>query len=100
VGRPSSQASQMSPPQAAASPAATPGGKVPPARQSVPANQRSSPSTRPPTSSQNSAESTAVSQDVRITSSTNTDGPVCQILLFPPSILPGGVVLVTVRAQV
>jgi len=80
MGRPASQAGQMSPPQAAASPAATPGGKPPPARQSVPAaNQRSSPSTRPSTSStsgQNSSDNTAVSQDVRITSSTNTDGPV------------------------
>lgn len=83
MGRPSSQVGRMSPPQAAAVPASTPAGKPPPARQPPAAvNQRPSPSTRPQlssTSSQNSTENAAAAanQDVRITSSTNTDGPVC-----------------------
>ena len=79
VGRPAPQAGQMSPPQAAASPAATPSGKPPPTRHPVPASQRSSLSARPQvssTSGQNLTDNTAASQDVRITSSTNTDGPV------------------------
>lgn len=76
MSRPSSHAGRLSPPQAVASPVATPGGKPPPARQSVPANQRPSPSSRPPTTSTVS-DVTTTSQDVRITSSTNTDGPVC-----------------------
>ena len=88
VVRPSPQAGQMSPPHVAASPAATPGGKPPPARHSVPANQRSSPSARPQTSS-TSSDNTTTNQDVRITSSTNTDGPVgyC-VYCLPQSPLP------------
>jgi len=79
VSRPSPQVGRMSPPQAAASPAATPGGKPHSARHSVPVNQRPSPSTRHQPSSasgQNSSENTS-HHDVRTTSSTNTDGPVC-----------------------
>jgi len=77
VSRPSGQ---MSPPHAVASPAATPGGKPPPSRQSAPAVQRASPSTRPlqsGVSGQNSSDVASINQDVRITSATNTDGPVC-----------------------
>jgi len=77
VSRPSGQ---MSPPHAVASPVATPGGKPPPARQSVPAGHRASPSTRPlqsVASGQNSSDTASTNQDVRITSATNTDGPVC-----------------------
>ena len=81
VSRPSPQAGRLSPPQAAASPAATPGGKPPPARQSAAVSQRASLSTRPQSSAasgQNSSDNTSTNQDVRTTSSTNTDGPVCR----------------------
>jgi len=79
VSRPSSHAGQMSPPQAVASPAATPGGKPHPSRQSAPVSKHVSPSSRHQlsnVSSQNSADTASTNQDVRTTSSTNTDGPV------------------------
>lgn len=87
VNRPSAQAGRMSPPQAVASPAATPGGGKPhPHRQSAPVNQRVvSPSSRhqqPPSVSSQNATDTAAStnQEVRTTSATNTDGPVASAL--------------------
>ena len=79
VSRQSHQPGRMSPPQAVASPVATPGGKPHPSRQSAPVNQRVSPSSRHPPSNvfgQNSSDNATTNQDVRITSSTNTDGPV------------------------
>jgi len=84
VTRPSSHAGQMSPPSAVASPAVTPGGKPHPSRQSAAVSQRVSPSTRHQVSnvsSQNSSDTASTNQDVRITSSTNTDGPVSRFLL-------------------
>ena len=78
VSRPSPLVGRMSPPQA--SPAATPAAKPPSTRQPLPVSQRASPSTRQPSSASglNSSDNstTTTNQDVRITSSTNTDGPV------------------------
>lgn len=76
ITRPS--AGRLSPPQAVASPAATPGGKPVAARQSVPASgQRASPSGRPHSHSASSQNTSETNHDVRTSASTNTDGPVC-----------------------